>query len=147
MPSMSPASFRFPFTTASLLFAAAVLAAGAIWHIDLIETPLHLLEEFERSELDEIITLLLLIGAGFTADRFIETRRTQARIEAERVAAIQKTMTTVRHTVNDFVTQLNLLRADLRSDARRFGQLEAHMFHQSVEELSSRLNAIDGLKC
>jgi hypothetical protein len=139
--------FRFPFTTVTLLFSFAVLAAGLIWHIDLIETPLHLLEEFERSELDEIITLLLLVGAGFTADRVIEARRTQARMEAERVAAVRKTMTTVRTTVNDFVTQLNLLRADLRSDAKRFGQLEAHMFHQSVEELASKLNAIDGLKC
>ncbi|HVV44701.1 MAG TPA: hypothetical protein VHC72_05835 [Bryobacteraceae bacterium] len=139
--------FRFPFTTVTLLFSFAVLAAGLIWHIDLIETPLHLLEEFERSELDEVVTLILLVGAGFTADRVIEARRTQARMEAERVAAVRKTMTTVRTTVNDFVTQLNLLRADLRSDAKRFGQFEAHMFHQSVEELASKLNAIDGLKC
>jgi hypothetical protein len=144
---MKPASFRFPFTTATLLFAVAVLAAGFIGHIDLIETPIDLLEKFERSELDEIITVFLLVIAGFTADRIIEARRTLARIEAERVAAIQKTMSTVRVTVNDFVTQLNLLRADLRTDAKRFGQLEAHMFHQSVEELSSKLNAIDGLKC
>lgn len=139
--------FRFPFTTAALLFALAVLAAGFIWHIDLIQTPLHVLEEFERSELDEVITLLLLVGAGFAADRVIEARRTLARIEAERGAAIQKTMTSVRSTVDDFVTQLNLLRADLRMDAKRFGQLEAHMFQQSVEELASKLNAIDGLKC
>jgi hypothetical protein len=139
--------FRFPFTTAALLFALAVLAAGFIWHIDLIEAPLHLLENFEQSELDEILTLLLLIGAGFAADRVIETRRTLARIEAEPAATIQTTMTTVRTTVNDFVTQLNLLHADLRTDAGRFGPLEAHMFHQSVEELSSKLNAIDGLKC
>jgi hypothetical protein len=137
----------FPFTTAALLFALAVLAAGFVWHIDLIETPLHLLEKFERSELDEIITLFLLIGAGFATDRVIETRRALTRIEAERVATVQKTMTTVRTTVNDFVTQLNLLRTDVRTDAKRFGQLEAHMFHQSVEELSSKLNAIDGLKC
>ena len=138
---------RFPFTTVTLLFTLAVLAAGFVLHIDLIETPLHLLENFERSELDEIITLFLLIGAGLAADRIIETRRTLARVEAERIAAIQKTMSTVRATVNDFVTQLNLLRADLRTDAKRFGQLEAHMFHQSVEELSSKLKAIDGLKC
>jgi hypothetical protein len=138
---------RFPFTTATLLFALAILAAGFLWHIDVIEAPLHLLENFEKSELDEIITLLLLIGAAFAADRVIETRRILARIEAERLATIQKTMTTVRTTVNDFVSQLNLLRADLRTDAKRFGQLEAHMFHQSVEELSSKLNAIDGLKC
>jgi hypothetical protein len=138
---------RFPFTTLTLFFGLAVLAAGFFWHIDLIETPIHLLENFERSELDEIITLFLLIGAAFAADRIIETRRALARIEAERAATIQKTMTTVRTTVNDFVTQLNLLRADLRTDAKRFGQLEAHMFHQSLEELSSKLNAIDGLKC
>lgn len=139
--------FRFPFTTAALLFALAVLAAGFVWHIDLIETPLDLLEKFEKSELDEIITLLLITGAAFSVDRVIETRRTRAQLEAERAATIQKTMTTVRTTVSDFVTQLNLLRADLRTDAKRFGPLEAHMFHQSVDELSSKLNAIDGLKC
>ncbi|HXE62717.1 MAG TPA: hypothetical protein VN519_04220 [Bryobacteraceae bacterium] len=144
---MTPASFRFPFTTITLLFAAIVLAAAFIWHIDLIETPIDLLEKFERSELDELITVFLLVIAGFIADRVIEDRRALARVEAERVAAIRKTMITVRTTVNDFVTQLNLLRADLRADANRFGQLEAHMFQQSVEELSSKLNAIDGLKC
>ena len=138
---------HFPFTIAALLFALTVFAAGLSWHIDLIETPLHLLEEFERSEVDELLTLLLLIGAGFAADRVLETRRTLARIEAERGAAIRNTMTTVRTTVNDFVTQLNFLRTDLRTDTKRFGQLEAHMFHQSVEELASKLNAIDGLKC
>ncbi|HEU5022265.1 MAG TPA: hypothetical protein VFT60_10245 [Bryobacteraceae bacterium] len=139
--------FRFPFTTATILLALTVLTAGLIWHIDLIQTPLHLLESFERSEFDEILTLLLLIGAGFAVDRAIETRRTRARIEAERLATIGKTMAAVRATVSDFLTQLNLLRDDLRADAKRFSQLEAHMFHQSVEELSSKLNAIDGLKC
>lgn len=140
-------SFRFPFTTITLLFALAVLAAGLIWHIDLIQTPIRLLEEFERSEIDEIITLLLLVAAGFTADRMIETRRARARIEAERLAAVQTTMGSVRTTVNDFVTQLNLLRSDLQTDSKKFGQLEALMFHQSVEELSSKLNAIEGLQC
>jgi hypothetical protein len=142
-----PRSFRFPFTTVTLPLSLAVLAAGFIWHIDLIETPLHLLERFESTELDEIITLFIIVMAGFATDRVIEARRTHARLEAERVAAIQSTMRSVRTTVNDFVAQLNLLRADLRADAKKFGQLEAHMFHQSVEELSSKLNAIDGLKC
>lgn len=139
-------AFRFPLTVVTFCIALIVLFAGLLWHIDLIEMPLQVLEKIEKSELDEIITLFLLVGLGFLCDRFVESRRTIARIEAERVEAIQDTMRSVRTTVDEFVAQMNLLRTDLRADAKKFGELEGFMFRQSVEELASKLNAIEGFR-
>jgi hypothetical protein len=138
---MSIRSFLFPLTT-----TAVVIGAGFIWNINIIDLPLEFFDQIEKSETDEIISLFLLIGGGVLGDRAIEARRTRARIEAEQINAIQVTMNIVRDTVENFLAQVNLLRADVRTDPKNLGHLEAFMFEQSVKELSSKLKAIEGLR-
>lgn len=143
---MSARNFRFPLTTTAFVIAVLVVGAGFIWNINVIDVPLDFLARIERSEIDEIITLLLLIGAGMLGDRAIEARRTIARMESERLRAIEATMRLVRNIVDEFLTQLQLLRTELRTDSQKYGQMEANMFEQAVEELSSKLNAVEGFR-
>jgi hypothetical protein len=139
-------SFRFPLATTAFVIAMVVVGAGFIWNINIIELPLDFFARIEKSEIDEIITLMLLIGAGVLGDRAIEARRTLARMEAERLHAIQVTMGMVRNIVDEFLAQLNLLRAEVRTNPKKYARVEAHMFEQSVAELSSRLNAVEGFR-
>jgi hypothetical protein len=143
---MSIRNFRFPLTTTAIVIATVVLGIGFIWNVNIIDMPFEFFDRIEKSEIDEIITLFFLIGAGALGDRAIEARRTRARIETEQINAIHVTMNIVRGTVEDFLAQLNLLRADVQTDPKNLGHLEAFMFEQSVKELSSKLKAIEGLR-
>ena len=88
--------------------------AALVGHFNLFELPGGLVARIEHEEIDELVSVWLLVGVAFLFDQVRFTRRVHniATLEAERLRVVHVTMRTVQDIVNDGLNQLQLLRFD-----------------------------------
>jgi hypothetical protein len=137
--------WRFPWTLAALTVAAAALSAALVGHVNLIEWPVDLVARIEHDEVDEIVSVLLMVGGAFVLDQVLFTRRVKSTtsLAAERLRVVQVTMTTVQDIVNNGLNQLELL----RSDAEGHVPPESlALFDEAIRDTVSRLTALGNLQ-
>jgi hypothetical protein len=134
---------KFPLTSIAIGLTIAVVGAEAFWHANLVELPLAFFAGIEQNEVDDIVTLLVIIGLAFLLDHGIAARRAAAEAETARTRAVESTMISVTNIVDSFLAQLQLLRLE---EAKDFGRIEAVMFESAVRETSAKLKALAALK-
>jgi hypothetical protein len=137
--------WRFSLTFAALAVGAAALAAAVVGHLNLIELPLGVVARIEQDEIDDLVTVWLLVGVAFLFDQVNFTRRANslARLEAERLRVVHVTMRTVQDIVNNGLNQLQLLRFDAEGHVP---QESLALFDDAIRETVTRLTALGDLE-
>jgi hypothetical protein len=136
--------WRFPLTFAALTAAAGALAVALAGHLNLLALPAGLIAGIEQDEIDDIVSVLLVVGVAFLLDQVIYTRRVHnlATHAAERLPVVQVTVTAVQEIVNDGLKQLQLLRSDAE------GHLPSDclaLFDDAIRETVTKLTALRDL--
>ena len=101
----------FPATVLTGALAAFVIGAAVVGDVDIIPMSVKAIERIAPGELDEIALALLLVGVGLTIDLASRRARHRAEIEVRRQRVFRATITTVHDIVNNFLHQLELVRA------------------------------------
>jgi hypothetical protein len=142
---MKTLKLQFPFTAAAVVLAMVVLLAALIGHINLIQWPVDLLDRIERQEIDDVVTVFLLVIAAFIVDHVLVVRRTQheIRLQDERLRIVKVTMRTVQDIVNNCLNRLQLVRLEGEG---RVSQESLALFDAAIQETSAKLTTLGDLE-
>ena len=137
--------FRFPLTTAAIVFAVLVMISAVTMNINVMDLNLGLLEGVERSELDELVTSWVFVVAAFAVDHVLAGRKKdrQDSLRSEQIRVVHVTMRTVQDIVGNCLTELQLLRMEAE------GSVHAEalsIFDESIRVASAKLRALEELK-
>ena len=119
----------FRATLGALVFAALQLAAVFTFDLDLFELVLIPLEKLEAYELDEIVLVLLIVGAGLLFDLAAARARQQRHLEVQeqRLRVLKATMRTVHDIFNNFLQNLQLFEREARSSEALSAASQEHL--------------------
>jgi hypothetical protein len=142
---MKISAIRFPLTSAAIAIAIISLTAALIGDINLIEVPFGLLDRIEQHEIDDIVTVVILVICAFVVDHVIVARRAQHEIglQAERVRVVNVTMRTVQDIVNNCLNQLQLVRFEAEGHV---SQEALAVFDASIHDTAAKLKALGDLE-
>jgi hypothetical protein len=103
---------RFPYSMATLVFAAVVFLAAVIGDVNVFRVPAGFnLIGIENSETGEICIVFLLTIPALFVDRVVARLHAyEGQLHAERLRVLRLTMRTVEDIVNNSLTELQLLR-------------------------------------
>jgi hypothetical protein len=143
--AMTNKLFRFPFTSAAVVFAVIAVSAALIGHINLIEIVVSIISRIEQHAVDEVVTALLLVIVALVVDtiRAVCRRNRDAQRKAERLRAVHITMRTVQDIVNNCLNQLQLLRVEAEGLVPE-GSLR--FFDNAIHETTAKLKELGDLK-
>jgi hypothetical protein len=142
---MKTLRFQFPVTAAAVVLAIIVLLAALIGHINLIQWPVDLVDRIERQEIDDVVTVFLLVIAAFIVDHVLAVRRTQheIRLQDERLRIVKVTMRTVQDIVNNCLNRLQLVRLEGEG---RVSQESLALFDEAIQETAAKLTMLGDLE-
>jgi hypothetical protein len=102
-------------TVITAAFAVAMIAAAALTDINIVQLNLNFLQNIEKNELDELLSVIVIIMAALFIDLWLLRKRRQAEIEAEKLRILKATMRTVQDIVNNFLNNLLLFEMEVKS--------------------------------
>ena len=142
---MRTQKLQFPFTAIAVVLAILVLLAALIGHVNLIQWPAAFLDRMERQEIDDVVTVFLLVIAAFVVDHVLAVRRTQheIRLQAERLRIVKVTMRTVQDIVNNCLNELQLVRLEAEGHG---SQESLALFDEAIHETSAKLRTLGDLE-
>jgi hypothetical protein len=132
----------FPATLLTGILATLVVGAAVAGNIDVFPLAVKGIERIAPGELDEIALTMLLVGVGIAVDLANQRTRHRAEIEASRRRVFRATIRTVEDIVNNFLTQLELVRFNAQ------GQLPAQtdaLLDALIHNAAAKLKALSDI--
>jgi hypothetical protein len=145
---------RFPFTIAAVIFTIIVVLAALIGHVNVIQIPLSVMNRFEQSAIDDVVTALVLVVVAMVVDNIRnrrrddreaqrQTERREAGRQAEQLRVVHVTMRTVQDIVNNCLNQIQLLRLDAEGHVP---EESLRLFDEAIQDTSTKLKELGNLE-
>jgi len=138
---------RHPFVALSIgldaLYSSFAMAEQSRLHEALSPE----LVPLESSNIDEIVFLIFILGAGLCIDEFVNyiRRRYQRALYQVRIDAIHCAMMTVNHVVNNGLNTLLLIHMEAKKD-QALSPETLTVFEDIIEGTAAQLRQIDALE-
>jgi hypothetical protein len=129
---------RFRVTLAALLLAFALIAAGRMLHLNVIN--LESLQRIDRHSVDDVIVGLVLIILGVSIDSALARQRLAH--EQEKLLVLKATMRTVQDIMNNFLASVQIYAAE----SEDYVTLETRkMLEERIRDAATKLQTLGNL--